>query len=77
MRLIYRPAAGFSGDDGLRYAALYPSHRRAVTVQVQVHATVGGQSAQGGTAGSLPAAMTAAPSQQPGGPVPFCADLMF
>jgi hypothetical protein len=72
VRLIYRPDAGFSGDDGLRYAALYPSLRRTVSVNV----TVGGQGPHAGIAGSLPTHLTA-PSHQPAGPVPPCADLLF
>jgi hypothetical protein len=70
VRLIYRPDLGFSGDDGLRYAALYPSLRRSVSVSV----TVGGQGA--GITGSLPTHLTT-PSHQPAGPVPPCADLLF
>jgi hypothetical protein len=70
VRLIYRPDAGFSGDDGLRYAALYPSLRRSVSVSV----TVGRPGA--GITGSLPTHLTA-PSHQPAGPVPPCADLLF
>lgn len=74
VRLIYRPDAGFSGADDLRYAALYPSLRRSVAVNV----TVGGQATPAAVAGSVPAAMTsAASSHQAAGPVPPCADLMF
>jgi len=72
VRLIYRPDLGFSGDDDLRYAALYPSLRRSVSVEV----TVGGQGAPAGITGSLPTHLTA-PSHQPAGPVPPCADLLF
>lgn len=72
VRLIYRPDLGFRGDDGLRYAALYPSLRRSVSVSV----TVGGQGAPADITGSLPTHLTA-PSHQPAGPVPPCADLLF
>ncbi|MBI1203755.1 MAG: hypothetical protein GC182_14730 [Rhodopseudomonas sp.] len=72
LRLIYRPDLGFSGDDRWRYAALYPSLRRSVAVDV----TVTGVARAPSVAGSVTASVTA-PSHQPAGPVPACADLMF
>lgn len=72
LRLIYRPDLGFSGDDRWRYAALYPSLRRSVAVDV----TVTGVARAPSVAGSVTASVTAV-AHQPAGPVPPCADLMF
>ena len=72
VRLIYRPDLGFSGDDRWRYAALYPSLRRDVAVDV----TVTGVARAPSVTGSVTASVTAR-ARQPAGPVPPCADLMF
>jgi hypothetical protein len=73
VQLIYRPDAGYAGDDGLRYAAQYPSVLRTVSVIVTVTAYP-------------PVASSAAPSditapvpqaRQSSEPVPACEELMF
>lgn len=74
VQLIYRPDAGFIGDDRLRYGAQYPSVLRAVAVAVTVTPftpTVPGASpSRFGTPDAPP------PRQAPG-EVPPCADLVF
>lgn len=70
VRLIYRPDAGFTGGDGLRYAVQYPSVRRAVAVRVTVTA--------GAASGAVASPVAALPlPQQSAGLVPPCADAMF
>lgn len=73
IQLIYRPEAGYAGNDGLRYAAQYPSVLRSVSVIVTVTAYP-------------PLAPSAAPSnitepfpqtRQSAGPVPACEELVF
>lgn len=67
VRLEYRPDAGFSGGDALRYAVQYPSVRRAIAVSVSV-----------GTQGAAqPIAALPSPPRQPAGPVPPCTDLIY
>lgn len=68
VRLEYRPDAGFSGDDELRYAVQYPSIRRAITVSV----TVAAEGAAQPVAAALPV-----PPRQTAGPVPPCMELVF
>jgi hypothetical protein len=73
VQLVYRPDAGYTGNDGLRYAAQYPSVLRAVSVLVTVSAfPPGGPSA-------APSGMTmpTLQSRQPAGPVPACEELIF
>jgi hypothetical protein len=70
LRLEYRPYAGYTGGDGLRYAVQYPSARRAIAVNVTVRAEGAPELA------SQPIALDA-PPQQATGPVPPCADLLF
>lgn len=70
VRLEYRPYAGFSGGDELRYAVQYPSARRVLAVSVTV--------AEGPDAvTSQPAAALPPPPRQAAGPVPLCAALLF
>jgi hypothetical protein len=73
VQLIYRPDTGYTGGDGLRYAAQYPSVLRAISVELSVTAYP-------------PAAPSAAPSsmttpipqpRQSSGPVPACEELIF
>jgi hypothetical protein len=73
VQLIYHPEAGYAGNDGLRYAAQYPSVLRSVSVIVTVTAYP-------------PLAPSAAPSnitapfpqtRQSAGPVPACEELVF
>jgi hypothetical protein len=73
VQLIYNPDPGYSGGDGLQYAAQYPSILRAVSVNVTVTAYP-------------PVAPSAAPSniiaplpqpRQSLGPVPACDELVF
>ena len=67
---IYRPDAGYAGDDSLRYAAQYPSVLRVVSVTVTV--TPSPPSA------ALSAIIASTPqSRQPPGPVPACEELIF
>ncbi|MCK9919936.1 hypothetical protein MXD81_63480 [Microbacteriaceae bacterium K1510] len=68
VRLEYRPDAGFSGDDELRYAVQYPSVRRAITVSV----TVVAEGAAQPVAAALPM-----PPRQTAGSVPPCMELVF
>ncbi len=70
VQLIYRPDTDYSGDDGLQYAAQYPSILRTVSVIVTVTA---------GAPSAAPSNMTA-PMPQPQqslGPVPACEELVF
>jgi hypothetical protein len=70
VQLIYRPDAGYAGDDALRYAAQYPSVLRTVSVLVTV--TPGApNAAPSSIATPLP------PTRQPSGEIPACDDLMF
>jgi hypothetical protein len=73
VQLIYRPDAGYTGNDGLRYAAQYPSALRAVSVMVSVTAY------PPGTPNAAPSSMTTPMPQQrqSSGPVPACAELIF
>lgn len=70
VRLEYRPYAGFSGGDDLRYAVQYPSVRRVLAVSVTVADAPD-------TVTSQPAAALPSPPRQAAGPVPLCAELMF
>jgi hypothetical protein len=74
VQLIYRPDAGYAGDDGLRYAAQYPSALRKVSVVLMV--TAFSPTAPSATPSST---MTAPPPQirQSSGPVPACDELIF
>jgi hypothetical protein len=73
VQLVYRPDSGYTGNDGLRYAARYPSVLRAVSVLVTVVAFPAD--------GPMPApsSMTTPtpPLPQPAGPVPACEELIF
>ncbi len=73
VQLIYRPDAGYAGDDVLRYAAQYPSVLRTVSVLVTVTAYPPGapSAAPSSIATPLP------PTRQPSGEIPPCEDLMF
>jgi len=73
VQLIYRPDAGYAGDDALRYAAQYPSVLRTVSVLVTVTAYPPGapSAAPSSIATPLP------PTRQPSGEIPACDDLMF
>ncbi len=71
VQLVYRPDAGYAGDDMLRYAAQYPSVLRTVSVVVTVTAP---------GAPSPAASSIATPLSQPrqtSGEIPACEDLMF
>jgi hypothetical protein len=72
VQLIYRPDAGYAGDDGLRYAARYPTVLRSVSVSVTVAADSGAPSA-------TPSNVTTPwePSRQLPGEVPACEELLF
>jgi hypothetical protein len=73
VQFIYRPDAGFTGDDGLRYAAQYPGVLRTVSVIVTVTADPPG-------APSAPTSNITAPvppARQSSGPVPACDELVF
>lgn len=73
VRLIYRPDATYAGDDGLRYAAQYPSVLRTIQVQITVaaHTT--------SAPNALPSNVIAPMPQlrQSPGPVPACAEPIF
>jgi hypothetical protein len=70
VRLIYRPDAAYVGDDGLRYAAQYPSVLRTISVKVTVTA---------GASSTLPHNIVDPMPRlrQMPGPVPACAELVF
>jgi hypothetical protein len=68
VQLIYRPDAGYAGNDGLRYAARYPSVLRAVSVIITVTYPPGAPS-------NITAPMP--PTRQSSGPVPACDELVF
>jgi hypothetical protein len=69
VQLIYRPDAGFTGDDRLRYAAQYPSVLRPVTVDVTVTPFASAAPSRYGE--------TVPPARQVPGEVPACEDLVF
>jgi hypothetical protein len=73
VQLVYRPDAGYTGNDGLRYAAQYPSVLRAVSVLLTVLAfpPFGPSAAPSRMAPPTPQ------SGQPLGPVPACEELVF
>jgi hypothetical protein len=73
VQLVYRPDAGFAGDDRLRYAAQYPSILRPVAVSVTVLPV---PPASPGAALSH-VGVPVPPTQQAPGPVPLCEDLAF
>ncbi len=72
-QLIYRPDAGYAGNDGLRYAAQYPSVLRTVSVIVTV------TTYPPGARSAVPSTNTAPMPQtrQSSGPVPACDELIF
>jgi hypothetical protein len=72
-QLIYRPDAGYAGNDGVRYAAQYPSVLRTVSVIVTVTAY------SPGAPSVAPSNITAPMPQtrQSSGPVPACDELIF
>jgi hypothetical protein len=70
---IYRPDQGYTGSDGLRYAARYPSVLRVVSVTVKV-------TAHSPSAPSTPPSDIVAPIPQSlpsSTPVPVCDELVF
>ena len=69
---IYRPDHGYTGGDGLRYAAQYPSVLRMVSVVVTV--TAHPPAAPGTAPSDIVAPMPQ--SQQPLTPVPVCDGLV-
>ncbi len=73
IQLIYRPDAGYTGRDGLRYIAQYPSVLRAVSVFVTMtaHAPGGPTAAPSGITAPIPQ------TRQSPGPVPVCEELIF
>jgi len=73
IQLIYRPDAGFVGDDRLRYAAQYPSVLRPVTVSV----TVTPLPPATPSAAPLRFGVPPVPARQAPGQVPPCEDLVF
>jgi len=72
VRLVYRPDAGFSGDDVLQYAVQYPALRKTVAVSIAVT-----RDAVGGAGAFASMAAPALPVHQPPGPVPPCAETIF
>jgi hypothetical protein len=73
VQLIYRPDAGYAGDDGVRYAAQYPSVLRTVSVNVTVRAYPAGAPRAAPSSIATPTP----PPTQSSGPVPACEDLVF
>jgi hypothetical protein len=71
VQLIYRPDAGYAGDDALRYGAQYPTVLRTVSVRVTVTAPGTPSAAPSSIATPLP------PTRQPSGEIPACDDLIF
>lgn len=66
VRLIYRPHAGYTGDDVVRYSVQYPKSHRDVSVKVTVLPA---------TSGAAPARVAWPPRQDPG-PIPACNDFV-
>jgi hypothetical protein len=73
VQLVYRPDAGYAGNDGLRYAAQYPSVLRPVSVLVTVSAFPAGGPSPAPSSMATPTPQ----SRQPPGPVPACEELIF
>ena len=71
VQLIYRPDAGYAGDDALRYAAQYPSVLRTVSVVVTVTPPGAPSAAPSGIATPL------SQTRQSSGEIPACDDLVF
>ena len=73
VRFIYRPQQGYMGNDGLRYAAQYPSVLRSVSVAIMVTAQPPAAS------GTAPSGIAATSPQAPQSltPVPVCDELVF
>ena len=72
--LIYRPDRGYTGNDGLRYAAQYPSGMRMVAVALTV--TAFSQGVPGTVPSDLPAPVPPHASHA-SAPVPGCDKLIF
>jgi hypothetical protein len=73
VQLIYRPDAGFVGDDRLSYAAQYPSVLRPVVVSVTVAPFPPATPRASPSGFSVPVT----PARQAPGQVPPCEDLVF
>lgn len=73
VRFIYRPDQGYRGNDGLRYAAQYPSVVRSVSVAITV--TAQPPAAPGTAPSGIAAAIPQAPQSLT--PVPVCDELVF
>lgn len=73
VQVIYRPDAGYTGNDDLRYAAQYPSALRTVSVTVAVKASPvrAPSAASSNVTAPLPQA------RQSSGPIPACDELIF
>jgi hypothetical protein len=70
VQFIYHPDRGYTGSDGLRYAAQYPSVRRLVSVAITV-------TAQSQSAPSTAPSHIVDRTPRSAMPVPVCAALMF
>ena len=73
IQFVYRPDRGYTGSDGLRYAAQYPSVRRMLSVTITV-------AAQSRAMPGMAPANSDDPVPQPppsATPVPICDDLIF
>jgi hypothetical protein len=72
VQLVYRPDAGYVGEDRLRYAAKYPAVLRPVSVLVTVTPD------PFATSGAEPSSLSApTPARQAPGQIPACEDLVF
>jgi len=69
VRLIYRPHAGYTGADGLRYSVQYPKARREVAVNISVLPPAPA------TSGAAPTSF-GAPAPQAPGTIPPCNDFV-
>ncbi|WP_137045375.1 hypothetical protein [Pseudolabrys sp. FHR47] len=70
VRIIYQPDASYRGEDTLVYGVQYPSRFRAVSVKVNIGATVPA------TVSVADADVAAQPKQAPG-PMPTCPQYVF
>jgi len=70
VRLIYQPDASFDGDDAMVYRVQYPSRFRAISVTVNVGASVP-------STVSSADADASAQWRQPPGPMPTCPEFVF
>lgn len=73
VQFVYRPDRGYTGGDGLRYAAQYPSARRVISVAI----TVAAQSQAAPSTAPSSIVDPIPPSPRSATPIPVCDALVF